>query len=91
MHGLYPKMVNPTLLFCIVSMHCFNLLIFQCFFARWLGFRLEVIGALLVLAAAIFAVVGRETGLNPGLVGLSISYALQVNQFSEYLQKIPFQ
>ncbi len=46
-------------------------------FFRWLGFRLEFVGSAVVLAAAIFAVAGRDT-LSGGLVGLSISYALQV-------------
>ena len=44
---------------------------------RWLGFSLEVVGALCVFSAAMFAVIGRGT-ISGGLVGLSISYALQV-------------
>ncbi|KAL5009946.1 hypothetical protein ScPMuIL_012251 [Solemya velum] len=44
---------------------------------RWLGFRLELVGNLIVLAAAIFAVVSREN-ISGALVGLSISYALEV-------------
>lgn len=44
---------------------------------RWLGFRLELLGAFIVMAAALFAVLGRGV-ITGGLVGLSISYALQV-------------
>ena len=50
----------------------------MCVCCRWLGFRLELVGAAIVLAAAMFAVVGRDNGINAGIVGLSISYALQV-------------
>ena len=46
-------------------------------FHRWLGFRLDVISACIVLAAALFSVLSRNT-LTGGIVGLSISYALQV-------------
>ncbi|XP_064636350.1 multidrug resistance-associated protein 1-like [Lineus longissimus] len=44
---------------------------------RWLGISLELIGNIIILLAAIFAVAFRET-IDPGLVGLSVSYALQV-------------
>lgn len=44
---------------------------------RWLQIRLESVGNSVVFFAALFAVLGRDT-LNAGLVGLSVSYALQV-------------
>ncbi|CAG7833091.1 unnamed protein product [Allacma fusca] len=44
---------------------------------RWLQIRLETVGNLVILFAAFFAVIGRET-LDPGTVGLSVSYALQI-------------
>lgn len=47
---------------------------------RWLAVRLEMVGNLIILFAALFAVIDRSQ--NPGLVGLSISYALQVKFIS---------
>nr|XP_012645243.2 canalicular multispecific organic anion transporter 2 isoform X2 [Microcebus murinus] len=44
---------------------------------RWLSIRVEFVGSCAVFFAALFAVIGRSS-LNPGLVGLSVSYALQV-------------
>ncbi|KAF2879992.1 hypothetical protein ILUMI_26180, partial [Ignelater luminosus] len=43
---------------------------------RWLAVRLEMIGNLVILFASLFAVLGKDQ--DPGLVGLSIAYALQV-------------
>ncbi|KJE98072.1 multidrug resistance-associated protein 3, variant [Capsaspora owczarzaki ATCC 30864] len=54
---------------------------------RWLAIRLEFIGNLIVLLAALFAVLGRDS-VNPGLVGLSISYALQVTQTLNWMVRM---
>ncbi|KAK4146291.1 uncharacterized protein C8A04DRAFT_9904 [Dichotomopilus funicola] len=47
---------------------------------RWLAVRLEFIGAVVILAAAGFAVIAVATGtkLGPGMVGLAMSYGLQI-------------
>lgn len=49
---------------------------------RWLGIQLEFVGNLVVLFAALFAVIERNSGsgrADAGLTGLSITYALQVS------------
>lgn len=53
---------------------------------RWLAIRLEMVGNLIILFAALFAVLGGQT--NPGLVGLSVSYALQVTQTLNWLVRM---
>lgn len=47
---------------------------------RWLAIRLEFIGAVVILASAGFAVisVANHSGLSAGMVGLAMSYALQI-------------
>lgn len=50
---------------------------------RWLAVRLEMIGNLIILFSALFAVMGRDL-ISPGLVGLSVGYALQVLFSSVY-------
>ena len=50
---------------------------------RWLAIRLEFVGNVIVLSAALFAVLASiypqfSTAVTPGLAGLSISYSLQV-------------
>ncbi|KAL3887247.1 hypothetical protein ACJMK2_027191, partial [Sinanodonta woodiana] len=50
---------------------------------RWLGLRLEFLGNFIIVAAAMFAVVSDST--TGGLVGLSISYALQVTGVLNFL------
>ncbi|KJH40322.1 hypothetical protein DICVIV_13738 [Dictyocaulus viviparus] len=48
---------------------------------RWLAVRLELVGNLIVMFSALFAVLFRgSSGLTAGLVGLSVSYALNITQ-----------
>ena len=57
---------------------------------RWLAIRLEFMGNLIILFAALFVVLQRnyqeeiKIRINAGLVGLSISYALQVSQYVSF-------
>lgn len=49
---------------------------------RWLAVRLEFLGSVIILAAALFSIVSvtNRTGLSAGMVGLAMSYALQITQ-----------
>lgn len=49
-----------------------------CSLDRWLAIRLEFVGNLVVFFAALFAVISRDS-LDSGMVGLSISYSLNVS------------
>nr|XP_032515249.1 multidrug resistance-associated protein 1 [Danaus plexippus plexippus] len=59
----------------------------SCIANRWLAIRLEMIGNLIIFFAALFAVLSRET-INPGIVGLSISYSLQITQTLNWLVRM---
>ncbi|RMZ91424.1 hypothetical protein DV736_g1341, partial [Chaetothyriales sp. CBS 134916] len=49
---------------------------------RWLAVRLEFIGSVIIFSAATFSVVSvtNHSGLSAGMVGLAMSYALQITQ-----------
>ncbi|KAI5638820.1 ABC transporter domain-containing protein [Phthorimaea operculella] len=59
----------------------------SCIANRWLAVRLEMIGNLIIFFAALFAVLARDD-LQPGLVGLSVSYALQITQTLNWLVRM---
>ncbi|GAQ44111.1 hypothetical protein AtubIFM55763_002709 [Aspergillus tubingensis] len=49
---------------------------------RWLAVRLEFIGSVIILASAVLSIVSVATGsgISAGMVGLAMSYALQITQ-----------
>ncbi|XP_026281245.2 multidrug resistance-associated protein 1 isoform X2 [Frankliniella occidentalis] len=65
-----------------------------CFFPsiianRWLAVRLEMVGNFIIFFAALFAVISKDSSPDmAGLVGLSISYALQITQTLNWLVRM---
>ncbi|XP_032672071.1 multidrug resistance-associated protein 1 isoform X3 [Odontomachus brunneus] len=56
---------------------------------RWLAVRLEMVGNLIIFFAALFAVLGRDSpDMSAGIVGLSVSYALQITQTLNWLVRM---
>lgn len=54
---------------------------------RWLAVRLETVGNCIIFGSALFAVIARDQ-LTGGLVGLSVSFALQVTQTLNWLVRM---
>lgn len=54
---------------------------------RWLGVRLEIVGSVVVLSAALFAVLARDT-IEGAVVGLSITYALQISSLMSFFVRM---
>uniref|UniRef100_A0A4W3ID60 ABC-type glutathione-S-conjugate transporter n=1 Tax=Callorhinchus milii TaxID=7868 RepID=A0A4W3ID60_CALMI len=71
-HFLFPSDVPPSVIVASLPV------------SLWLAIRLELVGNLVVFFSALFAVIARDK-LDSGLVGLSISYALNVTQVLNWL------
>ncbi|EAT43549.1 AAEL005026-PA [Aedes aegypti] len=54
---------------------------------RWMALRLEIVGAFVVFFAALLAVLARES-IGPGIVGLSITYALQISATMSFMVRM---
>lgn len=83
--SIYPWIVSNrfvsfeifTILIYVMRFFFFNSTACEFWHCRWLAIRLEFLGNLVVFFSALFAVLSRDS-LDSGLVGLSISYALNV-------------
>ncbi|XP_066905601.1 multidrug resistance-associated protein 1 [Halyomorpha halys] len=51
---------------------------------RWLAVRLQMLGNLIIFFATLFAIIGKDS-LSPGIVGLSVSYTLQITGALNFL------
>lgn len=56
---------------------------------RWLAVRLEFLGSLIILGSSALAILSLKTGnISAGLVGLSVSYSLQVTQSLNWIVRM---
>ena len=56
---------------------------------RWLAVRLEYIGSVIILAASSLAVLSLPSGrISAGVIGLSLSYALQITQSLNWIVRM---
>lgn len=56
---------------------------------RWLAYRLEFIGTVIIFGAASLSMVRLKSGkLTPGMIGLSLSYALQITQSLNWIVRM---
>lgn len=56
---------------------------------RWLAVRLEFLGSIIILGSAGLSILTLKTGhLTAGLVGLSVSYALQITQSLNWIVRM---
>ncbi|XP_015591556.1 multidrug resistance-associated protein 1 isoform X6 [Cephus cinctus] len=53
---------------------------------RWLAIRLEMVGNMIIFFSALLSVL--RDSMSPGLVGLSVSYALQITQTLNWLVRM---
>ncbi|CAH1406917.1 unnamed protein product [Nezara viridula] len=54
---------------------------------RWLSVRLQMIGNFIIFFATLFAIIGKDS-LSPGIVGLSVSYTLQITGALNFLVQV---
>ncbi|XP_041363039.1 multidrug resistance-associated protein 1-like isoform X2 [Gigantopelta aegis] len=54
---------------------------------RWLAVRLEFVGNCIIFFASLFVVLGRNS-LSPGIVGLSVSYAMNITQILNWMVRM---
>lgn len=56
---------------------------------RWLAVRLEFLGSIIILGASALAILSLKSGnISAGLVGLSVSYALQITQSLNWIVRM---
>lgn len=56
---------------------------------RWLAVRLEFLGSVIILASSGLAILTlKSSGISAGLVGLSVSYALQITQSLNWIVRM---